>query len=85
MANPTWDDLLPMWLRDHAARCAMLARRARSAMGPMDPATNKYARAMQGLAEAHEAAADVYRSRLAALERKEGDHDGADAGSKTPP
>jgi len=57
MGRKLKEDLLVMWLRDNAKRCLTEARKARAAT---KQPTMSYGACVTALAEAHEAAAEVY-------------------------
>lgn len=59
-------DLLPMWLRESANDRRKRAREAERAYERLQGKDSLYARSIKALAEAHNAAADVYEAALAA-------------------
>jgi len=61
--NPTWAELLPMWLTDHAKRTRKLGAEARDAYKSLTDKSTPYAKSIKGLIEAHDEAEQVYRRR----------------------
>lgn len=59
-------DLLPMWLREGIKDRRKRAREAERAYERLQDKDSLYARSIKALAEAHNAAADVYEAALAA-------------------
>lgn len=58
--------LLEMWLKEHEQKCRRLAVQAQGGYDVLKDKTTLYARSIQRLAQAHGAAADVYRAALEA-------------------
>jgi hypothetical protein len=70
------DDLLLLWLDDNAERCRQRAREARAATQQPD---GQYGHCVNALAEAHDAAAEVYSAAADVVRH------GAPAGAPPPP
>lgn len=61
--NPTWAELLPLWLTDHANRIHRRCNEVRDAYKILSNKSTPYAKSIKGLIEAHDEAEQVYRRR----------------------